>query len=328
MDIQHDSRPIGIFDSGVGGLTVLKELARFFPHEHFIYLGDTARVPYGAKSARTIERYTIQVANFLIKRNVKGLVAACNTASALGLGALRAHCDTPVLGVIQPGCQKAVDQMNLDSAVRSTNLAQPIDSPGKTGEDLITNKVTATSPISPDKSIDYAMHALPNAESRLNNPLGQIGIIGTRSTVASGAYPHTLALLAPQIKVRSLACPLFVPLVDEGWEDHAATRLIVEDNLAPFIENPVDVLILGCTHYPVLKSVIAQILGPQTKLIDSAEAVAESLGKLMGRVLLPASPDSEQKVDFHVTDVADRFQAVAGRFLDGLAVDVVEMVDL
>ncbi|MBF0455986.1 MAG: glutamate racemase [Magnetococcales bacterium] len=272
MDTPYDSRPIGIFDSGVGGLTVLKELIAAFPHEHFIYLGDTARVPYGAKSVRTVERYTIQVANFLIQRNVKGLIAACNTASALGLGALRAHCETPVLGVIQPGCQKALAEMKSRS--------------------------------------------------------GHIGIIGTRSTIASGAYPNTLALLKPALKVSSLACPLFVPLVEEGWINHGATRLIVEENLAPFLKDPVDILILGCTHYPVLKPIIAQVLGPRTQLIDSAEAVVEALEKLMNQLLLPTQPDAKQRVDFYVTDVADRFQEVAGRFLGEIAVDRVEMVDL
>ncbi|MBF0195799.1 MAG: glutamate racemase [Magnetococcales bacterium] len=272
MKTQYDSRPIGIFDSGVGGLTVLKELLAAFPNENFIYLGDTARVPYGAKSTRTIERYTIQVADFLIRRNVKGLVAACNTASALGLGALRAHCDTPVLGVIQPGCQQAMEHIK-------------------------------------DKN-------------------SHIGIIGTRSTIASGAYPNTLALFEPQLKVSSLACPLFVPLVEEGWLEHTATRIIVEENLAPFIKNPVDILILGCTHYPVLKPVIAQILGKKTILIDSAEAVSESLGKLFKKVILPTQNNNTQMVEFYVTDVADRFQEVAGRFLDSLNVASVEMVDL
>ena len=272
METKYDSRPIGIFDSGVGGLTVLQELLRAFPQERFVYLGDTARVPYGAKSVRTVERYTIQVAEFLIKRNVKGLIAACNTASALGLGALRAHCDLPVLGVIQPGCQMALN---------------------------ISKKQQ-----------------------------GSIGVIGTRSTIASGAYPHTLALLAPQLEVRSLACPLFVPLVEEGWINHVATRLVIEENLAPFIKDPVGILILGCTHYPALKSVIADVLGPHTRLVDSAEAVAAALGKLLGKLILTAPPGSKSQVDFHVTDVADRFQEVAGRFLDGMVVDSVEMVDL
>lgn len=273
MTTLHDSRPIGIFDSGVGGLTVLKALVRAFPRERFIYLGDTARVPYGAKSARTVERYTIQVADFLIKLDVKGLVAACNTASALGLGALRAHCQTPVLGVIQPGCQKAV--------------------------------------------------------STLAGRLGSVGVIGTRSTIASGAYPHTLALLEPRLKVRSLACPLFVPLVDEGWMDHPATRLIVEENLSAFTHQPVDALILGCTHYPLLKSVIGQVLGPRTRLIDSAEAVAESLGRLLEQgVIATAPPDAVSQVTFYVTDVADRFQSVAGRFLGEAVVERVEMIDL
>lgn len=267
----YDPRPIGLFDSGVGGLTVLGAVARRFPQESFIYLGDTARVPYGSKSARTVERYTIQVAEALIRMEVKALVVACNTASALGLAALRAHTQLPLLGVIQPGCKAAA------------RLTQ-----GK-----------------------------------------RVGVIGTRSTVASGAYPHTLALLDPAIQVTSLACPLFVPLVEEGWSHHAATRMVVTESLAPLAQSGIDTLILGCTHYPLLRELIEASLGPEVQLVDSAAAVAEELAqRLESGVILPAPSGSRQRLNYLVTDVADRFREVALRFLDGLPVERVEMVDL
>lgn len=275
MDISFDTRPIGIFDSGVGGLTVLQALAQRFPDEHFLYLGDTARVPYGAKSARTVERYTIQVADFLLQRGVKALVAACNTASALGLPALRAYCRTPVLGVIQPGCRAALFALGHRNPIQS-----------------------------------------------------KVGVIGTRSTVASGMYPHVLALLNPQVQVTSLACPLFVPLVEEGWMDHPAATMIVKETLQPLIATGLDVLILGCTHYPALKPVIAEVLGPTVTLVDSAEAVSEELQRLLGDVIGLAPVGRGQQLAFMVTDVADRFREVAKCFLDGLMVEHVEMVDL
>ncbi|MBF0296699.1 MAG: glutamate racemase [Magnetococcales bacterium] len=270
-----DPRPIGIFDSGVGGLTVLDALVRRFPDEGFIYLGDTARVPYGTKSARTVERYSVQVADCLLRRGVKGLVVACNTASALGLGALRAHCTTPVLGVIEPGCRKA-------SGI-TAGLSRP----------------------------------------------GRVGVIGTRSTVASGAYPDHLADLDPRIRVISLACPMFVPLVEEGWLDHPAVRLIVEETLAPLRSQPMDALILGCTHYPLLAPVISAVMGPELTLVDSSSAVAEELGNYLGGVIAPAPPGGEaRKVEFLVTDVADRFKEMATRFIAGMDEAMVEMVDL
>ncbi|MBF0428704.1 MAG: glutamate racemase [Magnetococcales bacterium] len=270
----YDARPIGIFDSGVGGLTVLDALVRRFPNESFIYLGDTARVPYGTKSARTVERYVIQVADCLLHRGVKGLVVACNTASALGLSALHAHCQTPVLGVIEPGCRAAAT--------------------------LITKRADS----------------------------GRVGVIGTRSTVASGAYPYHLALLNPRIHVVSLACPLFVPLAEEGWVDHPAVRMIVEETLAPLMDQRLDALILGCTHYPVLKSVIAEVMGPEIALVDSSSAMAEELGRYLGGVIVPAPPDQEQQLEFLVTDVADRFKEMAARFIEGVAGEWVKMVDL
>lgn len=275
MDTHFDTRPIGIFDSGVGGLTVLQALATQFPEESFLYLGDTARVPYGTKSARTVERYTIQVADFLLQRGVKALVAACNTASALGLPALRAHCRTPVLGVIHPGCRAAL----------------------------------------------AALKSRPPSRQK-------VAVIGTHSTAVSGMYPHVLALLNPQVEVTSLACPLFVPLVEEGWTKHPAAKMIVQDSLQPLLDNPHPILILGCTHYPLLKPVIAEVLGTKTTLVDSANAVAEELQLLLGDVIHPAPLGNQQHLVYMVTDVADRFRSVAQRFLDDLPVEHVEMIDL
>ncbi|MBF0341079.1 MAG: glutamate racemase [Magnetococcales bacterium] len=270
----EDARPIGIFDSGVGGLTVLDALTKRFPDESFIYLGDTARVPYGTKSARTVERYAIQVADCLLRRGVKGLVVACNTASALGLAALRVHCPVPVLGVIEPGCRVAAGLSTLRGAP------------------------------------------------------GRVGVIATRSTVASGAYPHHLAMLDPRIHVVSLACPLFVPLVEEGWVEHPAVRLIVEETLAPLFSQHLDAMILGCTHYPVLKSVIARTMGPEVMLVDSSAAVAEDLGRYLGHVIAPAPPGTTRRLEFLVTDVADRFKETAQRFIGNVDDELVEMVDL
>ncbi|MEO5367338.1 MAG: glutamate racemase [Magnetococcus sp. WYHC-3] len=268
-----DPRPIGVFDSGVGGLTVLAALTQRFPEERFIYLGDTARVPYGSKSPRTIERYTIQVAEFLIRRGVKALVVACNTASALGLGALRVHTELPVLGVIQPGCRAAARLMG-DAA-------------------------------------------------------GVVGIIGTRTTIDSGAYPDNLFLLNPRIRVSALPCPLFVPLVEEGWLDHPATRLIVSDTLEPMRRAAPDVLVLGCTHYPKLAPLIAEALPPHTRLVDSAMSTADELGLLLGPVIAPApAGHAAAPHSYLVTDSPERFRVVAARFMGQVAPLDVEMVDL
>ncbi|MBF0178028.1 MAG: glutamate racemase [Magnetococcales bacterium] len=270
MERRYDSRPIGVFDSGVGGLTVFKAVARRFPDENLVYLGDTARVPYGSKSPRTVERYTLQVGAFLQRRGVKGIVVACNTASALGLDALRARVPLPILGVIQPGCRMAV------------------------------------------------------ATTRL----GRVGVIGTRSTMASGAYPQTLSLLDPGIYTVCAPCPLFVPLVEEGWIVHPATRLIVAESLASLHTENIDTLILGCTHYPLLRQIIQEVMGPNVHLIDSAAAVARELEKNLSSDMLPAPPGQTRILDFWVTDVADRFQDVARLFLEELPVASVNTVDL
>ncbi|MBF0426180.1 MAG: glutamate racemase [Magnetococcales bacterium] len=267
---RYDSRPIGVFDSGVGGLTVFKAIARRFPAESLVYLGDTARVPYGSKSARTVERYTLQVGAFLLRRGVKGVVVACNTASALGLDALRAHCAVPSLGVIEPGCRMALE----------------------------------------------------------SSPGGRIGVIGTRSTIASRAYPSALMRANPRVHVVCAPCPLFVPLVEEGWTRHPATRLVVSETLAPLRRESMDTLILGCTHYPLLKEIIQEVMGPEIRLIDSAAAVARELDRHLGHDILPAPPGHARTLDFLVTDVADRFQDVARLFLEEIPVVQVSVVDL
>ncbi|MBF0624443.1 MAG: glutamate racemase [Magnetococcales bacterium] len=273
MDTPFDPRPIGIFDSGIGGLTVLRAVAQRLPGESLIYLGDTARVPYGSKSPRTVARYTIQVADFLLARGIKALVVACNTASALGLEALGRHSPVPALGVILPGARLA-------------------------------------------------------AGTTRNR---QVGIIGTRSTIASGAYPRELTALDSLIRSHPLACPLFVPLAEEGWHHHPATRLIATESLQPLMAAGIDTLILGCTHYPLLAPVIAEVMGPEVTLIDSARAVADALAGRIGPEIRPAPPGARPTRTLLATDVPDRFEEVARRFLEleeSGGLERVEMVDL
>ncbi|MBF0307923.1 MAG: glutamate racemase [Magnetococcales bacterium] len=267
---REDPHPIGIFDSGIGGLTVLRALLGQLPGEQYLYLGDTARVPYGSKSARTVARYTLQVADYLLAREVKALVVACNTASAMGLPALVETIPIPVVGVIEPGCKAAL-------AASQT---------------------------------------------------GRIGVIATRSTVASGAYASTLSQLDKRLRTISLPCPLFVPLVEEGWLDHAATRLIVADTLAPLQGQKIDTLILGCTHYPLLKPLIQEVMGDKVHLVDSAQAVAEELSAILGSRLFPAPARRKGGLQLMVTDTAERFREVAQRFLGGMALGEVLTVDL
>jgi glutamate racemase len=249
-------RAIGIFDSGVGGLTVLKELARQLPGEELVYLGDTARVPYGTKSPATVLRYSLEAAAFLVKRRVKMLVVACNTASSVALEALEQHFSLPVVGVIEPGASKA--------AALTRNL--------------------------------------------------RVGVIGTEGTVKSGAYARAIQTHDPRIEVTAAACPLFVPLAEEGWAGHSVARTIAAEYLAPLLERKIDTLVLGCTHYPLLKKVLHEVLGPEVQLVDSAEETARMVAALLDerrlrRRGLPAGPH------FFVTDVPTRFERVGGEFL-------------
>lgn len=268
-----DTRPIGVFDSGVGGLSVLRELLRLMPEEAYVYLGDSARVPYGTKSAETVCTFAGQCARFLIDQEVKLIVVACNTASAVALEAIGAAVDVPVVGMIEPAAA---------AALRATNT-------------------------------------------------GHIGVIGTRATVASNAYTmaiHRLNRRDPAPVVHSCACPLFVPMVEEGWIDHAATRLVAQEYLAALFpqNDEIDTLVLGCTHYPLLKPLLHDLL-PTVQLIDCGEhaaGVAQSL--VAGAAGADPSP-RKPAVRFCLTDVPPAFVGIAERFL-GFAVDEVERVTI
>jgi glutamate racemase len=245
---------IGIFDSGVGGLTVQRAILEALPGLDTVYLGDTARVPYGTKSPEVVTQYSLRNARLLLEQDVEMLVVACNTASSVALPALRAAFDVPVLGVVEPGAR---------AAARATRS-------------------------------------------------GRVGVIGTQSTVASGAYQRALAELIPGAVVTARACPLFVPLAEEGWIDASdeVVRLVARRYLAPVLEAGVDVVVLGCTHYPLLAGAIAAAL-PGVTLVDSADAIA-------GEVALHFPAAARRGAGSHaffVTDTPDRFLAVAPRFL-------------
>ncbi|MGH7674040.1 MAG: glutamate racemase [Gemmatimonadales bacterium] len=260
--------PLGVFDSGIGGLTVARALFERLPRESVIYFGDTARVPYGPKSPETVRRYSAEILAYLLHRGVKAVVVACNTSTAHALDALRAHSPVPVVGVIEPGAHAAV------SATRT----------------------------------------------------GHIGVIGTAGTIASGAYERAIRALWPDAVVHSVACPLLVPLVEEGWFDRPATELIAGEYLAPLKAAGVDVLVLGCTHYPLLKPLLARVMGPAVKLIDSAEETAGAVeGVLAERGLLATGGAGDHR--FVVSDDEPHFRQVGARFL-GEKLREVEMVPL
>lgn len=260
-------RPIGIFDSGVGGLTVYRALHDRLPNERFVYLGDTARVPYGTKSLETVERYAIENSLFLASIGIKVLVVACNTASALALPQIRQRIGMDVVGVIGPGARKAVE---------------------------ITK----------------------------GEPQPKIGVIATEATVASNAYFEAIRRASASASVLQAACPLFVPLAEENWINEPETYSIAQKHLAPIIEFEPDALVLGCTHYPILRDVIRQTVGENVKLIDSGEAAAEETALLLAERGIASDEVFEgprQLCDdldhFYVTDAADRFARVAERFL-------------
>ena len=251
--------PIGIFDSGVGGLTVARAVMERLPNESIVYFGDTARVPYGVKSPDTVARYAGQITRFLLEKEVKLLIVACNTMAAVALPAITALSPAPVIEVISAGAQSA--------------------------------------------------HAVTTTK--------RIGIIATPSTVASRAYETALAALGgPEVYTAARACPLFVPLVEEGWLTHPATRLVAEEYLAPLLEENLDTLILGCTHYPLLAPLLAEVVGPKVRLQDSATAVAERAAAVLSYLGLAAADDGKTpRHVFHVTDMPLRFREVGERFL-------------
>ncbi|MBI5379226.1 MAG: glutamate racemase [Nitrospirae bacterium] len=250
-----DPRPIGVFDSGVGGLTVLRAIREALPEEATLYLGDTARVPYGTKSPETVTRFALESGRFLAEQGIKLLVVACNTASAMSLEALRAVLPIPVVGVLEPGAR---------AAVRATRT-------------------------------------------------GRIGVIGTEATIASGAYPQALQTLRPGLEVVSRACPLFVPLAEEGWTDNEVAYLTAERYLAP-LRDRIDTLILGCTHYPLLRDTIQKVMGAGVALIDSARETAIEVTTQVRRQGLRGQGGGTPR--YYVTDAPARFRAVGERFLD------------
>jgi glutamate racemase len=249
--------PIGVFDSGLGGLTVFKALSRRMPEESLIYFGDTAHVPYGSKSPQAIARFSAEVARFLAHRGIKLLVVACNTSSAWALPEIRRAVKVPVVGVIEPGARAAL------------------------------------------------------AVSRG----GPIGVIGTEATVKSGAYPRALKALSRRVRSESRACPLFVPLVEEGWWSGSVVREVARRYVAPLKAAGIDTLILGCTHYPYLKPVLAKAMGSRVRLIDSAEETARETERVLADLGLRAPKNRRGRRDYFASDAPERFARLGSRML-------------
>ncbi|HSC46474.1 MAG TPA: glutamate racemase [Gammaproteobacteria bacterium] len=268
--------PIGIFDSGVGGLTVLKALRARLPREHLLYLGDTARLPYGTKGPETVSRYAVQAAAHLVERGIKLLVVACNTASAVAMPALtREFAPLPVIGVVEAGAVAAVR----------------------------------------------------------HSKTGHIGILATESTVRGGAYERAIRAQRPDAHVFSQACSLFVALAEEGWTKGPLVGSVVREYLHPILEEKkrdgMDCLVLGCTHFPLLKGAIAHVAGAQVKLVDSGETVAEAVAALISDKKIPRTHDARGDARFLATDGAERFARVGSLFLgETIEENNVEIVDL
>ncbi len=260
--LEEPPRPIGVFDSGIGGLTVVAELRRLLPGESIFYIGDTARVPYGGKSQTTIERYSQELAGLLLAERAKLIVVACNTASALAVQSLEETLRVPVTGVIRPGAEAAV------KATRN----------------------------------------------------GKVGVIGTRATVFSKAYERAIAALDDEIEVFAEACPLFVPLIEEGWLDDEVTDRVISRYLEKLLRAGVDTIVLGCTHYPLLRTAIQKFVGPGVKLVDSAQNTAIAVQKLLKQQKLTATRSKHPaKLQVALTDPSAAFLRVAEEAL-GLGV--------
>lgn len=265
--MSHADAPIGVFDSGLGGLTVVRSLRAVLPDESIVYVGDTARVPYGSKSPDTVRRFAREITEWLLSQRVKAIVVACNTATAHALDDLHAHSPVPVIGVIEPGARAAV------AATRTR----------------------------------------------------RIGVVGTSGTIASGAYERAIQAAAPATTVFTSACPLWVPLVEEGWTEHPATRLVVREYVAPLVAATIDVLVLGCTHYPLLAPLIAEAVGPTVQLIDSADETARETLRALSERNLRGTRTSPPTLRVAASDAPDRFLALGRRFL-GEAMTHVEHV--
>jgi glutamate racemase len=249
--------PIGIFDSGIGGLTVARAVFEQLPHESTVYFGDTARVPYGPKSPETVRRYSLEILRWLLDQRVKAVVIACNTSTAHALETLQAESPVPVIGVIEPGARAAAEQAN-----------------GK-----------------------------------------PIGVIGTAGTIASNAYAKAIHRVRRDARVEQRACPLFVPLVEEGWFEHRAAALIAEEYLAPLRAAGVGSLVLGCTHYPLLRPLLQHVMGPEVRLIDSGEETARVVASVLRERGLEAPEGSAADHRFVVSDDEARFRQVGARFI-------------
>ena len=249
----REKLPIGIFDSGLGGLTVLKAVHRLLPNEHLIYVGDTARVPYGTKSPETIKKYAFQISFFLLQKKVKALVVACNSVSAVALKSLQGL-PIPVVGVIEPGARAA--------ALATSNM--------------------------------------------------KVGVVGTSATIRSHSYRAAIRRFSPKIRVHEEPCPLFVPLVEEGWTRHAVTLSVAQEYLSPLRKSKLDTLVLGCTHYPLLKPILQSVMGHRVNLIDSAEETAKDVAQTLRINKLLNSSTNPGRMSFFVTDNSASF-ALNGR---------------
>lgn len=255
--MSNNTQPIGVFDSGVGGLTVVRALMERIPFENIIYFGDTARTPYGVKSPETINRYASEITKFLLDFDVKLLIIACNTMAAVAYETVKKLSPVPVLEVIDAGARMAV-------------------------------QATRTK---------------------------QVGVVGTPATVTSNVYARAIHRHDPAIRVFSQACPLFVPLVEEGWLDHEVTRLTAQEYMKPILAERLDTLVLGCTHYPLIKALLQDIAGQGVYLVDSAEAIAEMTAELLFGRELATQSQSNPEYRFYVSDVPYRFQTIGERFL-------------
>lgn len=250
-----DNRPIGVFDSGIGGITVLRELAKAFPYESFIYLGDTARLPYGSKSAETVRKYSVQIMNYLVSKNVKAIVVACNTASTQVIE--KTFEGRPVYNVIDPGARLA-------------------------------------------------------SQTTLNK---KIAVLATRATISAGSYTKKIKAFLPDAEIFAQACPLFVPLAEEGWYDDPITNLVAYRYLSHLKNSEVDTVVLGCTHYPLLKTAIKKIFGNYVNLVDSGEAISQQLAEDFKLKILNKSDSASSSMTVSLTDFSEQFETLSNELL-------------
>lgn len=261
--------PIGVFDSGIGGLTVFKELMQILPNENIIYFGDTARVPYGTKSEQTIKEYSIQNTKFLLSKNVKAIVIACNTSSAVALSEIQSLTQIPVIGVIKPGSEAAA-------------------------------KITKNK---------------------------KVAVIGTTATILSKAYEKEIKLIDPTIEVYGKDCPLFVPIVEEGWSNHKIAELAAEEYLAELRKQSIDTMVLGCTHYPLLRNTIQKVIGENVTLVDSGIETAKVVKEILKRENLLNKSSMKPNYTFFVSDLPQKFKQIGEMFL-GREIDNLIKIDL